>query len=152
MLKKVVASVKRLLCILILVCVIVNPQKAYSGNKISFVGVDGSTRKAFSFLNAFRIAGVNIFGIEQVRWYFVEHFPPENRVHHYDWSLIDDAIRKIEKVAGRSHITIVCSSTWATRIKARSRVASPPEDYHWDDYKAFVQALVTGCLMIVLSF
>ncbi len=109
--------------------------------RLSFVGMDGLVRD-FNYMDAVSEAGGNFYGIEQLRWYFIEPGPPTDGKHHYRWERLDEVIRKIEGLKGRTLITIISASTWATKQKKKSRVASPPEDDHWDDYRAFVKALV----------
>jgi hypothetical protein len=119
-----------------------SPQWCIASDQLSFVGADG-TPESFTYVKDLSNAGMNFFGLEQVRWHYVEPAAPRKKgTHDYDWSKLDPIIKKIENVDGSAFITIVCSSRWATREKSGSRVASPPEDDRWDDYRDFVEALV----------
>lgn len=134
----------RLIFISIFLAIFTIPLAASASEEISFVGADGEgVRGIFDYVYRLENTGINIYGIDQLWWDFIEPDPPSGKgAHNYNWAGLDEIIRKIESVNGRTHITIVSSSTWATRLKQRSRVASPPENDSWDDYKAFVQALV----------
>ena len=127
------------LCVLVFM-LLISP-RGLASEKISFVGADG-IEKGFDYLDRLKKTGIYFYGIEQLRWSFIEPVPPQKGIHRYNWSRLDEAIRKIERVDGNVLVTVVCSSKWATKQKAGDRVASPPADDHWDDYKAFVQALV----------
>lgn len=131
----------KLLCLLLIFQFILFSELVLAAENVSFVGADGSP-DSFEYLNSLSKTGINFYGIEQMRWYVVEPGPPQKGVHSYQWQELDRIIKKVEAVKGKMLITIVCASTWATKQKNRGRVASPPEEDYWDDYKDFVQSLV----------
>lgn len=133
---------KMILYLFVVIAIISSSSLAHSSERLSFVGADG-LQESFTYVKRLSDAKINIFGLEQLRWNFIEPSPPRKKgEHNYDWSKVDQVIKKIESVKGRAFITIVCSSRWATKQKTGSRVASPPEDSHWNDYRDFVQSLV----------
>src|SRR3990170_3513337 len=88
-------------------------QRTIASEQLSFVGADGADGNlggnlgGFVYIGNLSEVGINFYGIEQLRWGYIESLPPLIKGEHtYDWSKLDQIIRKIEEVNGRAFITI----------------------------------------------
>jgi len=98
-------------------------------------------------------AGLKTVGQEFVSWNAIEPAPPDQGVHSYDWSKLDQDVTEIEAVGGRFTPTLIPDAAWA--VEATQAHSSPPKDEAacalanpdmgmscWEAWRYFVSAVV----------
>jgi hypothetical protein len=85
-----------------------------------------------------------VYGVS--RWQDVEPNPPQDGVHAYHWGDLDEMVTEYQSASyGELHITLQSKSPCGTRLGCDAFgncKPSRPTSEHWDDYEAYVRAVV----------
>ncbi|MFQ6057707.1 MAG: PQQ-binding-like beta-propeller repeat protein [Anaerolineae bacterium] len=78
-------------------------------------------------------------------WNDIEPDPPEDGVHSYRWDDLDKMVAEYQSYGfSEVHITLQSRSHWGTQLDCGfdCRQSSLPKEEHWEDYEAYVRAVV----------
>jgi hypothetical protein len=102
------------------------------------------------------VLGVRWVNLTRIQWNVIEKTPPRDGVHTYDWSTLDEAVRKWQHFGVHIQMTLFNLNRWATAartgdehvylkglLKAARRLADYlPKPEHMQDYRDYIAALV----------
>lgn len=95
--------------------------------------------------------GVRWIKLPDVKWGLIEPEPPQNGVHAYQFDLLDKIVRVYQANGFSLQLILSASNPWAGRddkvsaVKgsfAENLATTPPKEEYWDDYAAFIAAVV----------
>ena len=104
-----------------------------------FFGIGYAVQGYAPYLQAL---GANWVKVPLVAWGLIEKTPPREGKHFYDWTKLDKIVREYENAHSSLLLVVKASSPWASEKFAGWRKSYPPKKEYWDDYYAFINALV----------
>ncbi len=112
-------------------------------NEDSIFGVGYAVR---GYANVVAMMGAKWVKIPIVAWGMIESEPPRNNIHIYNWDKLDLIIKEYQNAGFNIQIVLKAACPWGAKGFAKGtekwRQSYPPKENYWDDYAAFVSAVV----------
>jgi len=102
------------------------------------------------------VVGIRWANFTRIQWSIIERRAPRNGVHTYDWTTLDDGVRKWQHFGVHAAMTLFSHNGWATAtpsgkenvyLKGPMKLIKNLTDYlpkpeHMQDYRDYITALV----------
>jgi len=124
---------------------------------VDYVFIQGPRARNADFVYDFAgVMGLRWVNFSRIQWSIIEKKPPRKGKHNYNWSALDDGVRKWQYFGVHALMTLFSHNKWATAtpsgkenvyltgvLKPLKNVADYlPKPEHMQDYRDYVTALV----------